>query len=120
MTMTAVGAYLKTLRQERGLTQKDVATYVDVSIKMIGEWEKGINEPKIGFMARLLEILQGTPEDIQQLITSAQQSEDGIELAKQTMQRRRLSDEELALFERLPEHRRQLLASVAQEMLQND
>ena len=44
---------LKSLRQELGLTQKQLAEKVNVSKGMISFWENGIHEPTLSNLIRL-------------------------------------------------------------------
>ena len=41
------------IRKERGLTQDAIAKAIGVSQKAIDFWEKGINEPKASYVAKL-------------------------------------------------------------------
>lgn len=49
---------LKELRQEKGLTQAEVAKSVKTSQRNIGRWENGENEPTASFIAKLAEFFQ--------------------------------------------------------------
>ena len=44
---------LKELRQEKGVTQKELATAIGVSFAAISFWETGINEPKVSYILAL-------------------------------------------------------------------
>ena len=41
------------LREERNLTQADVANAINTSITNIGRWEKGLNEPTANYLIQL-------------------------------------------------------------------
>lgn len=53
---------LKTVRIEKGLTQKDVAEKLNVSQVMYQTWEKGIRNPKEDTIKRLAKALEVEPE----------------------------------------------------------
>lgn len=44
---------LKEMREERHLTQNEVAQQIQTSQTNIGRWEKGLNEPTASFLVRL-------------------------------------------------------------------
>lgn len=44
---------LKELRQEKGLTQSEVAKAINTSQRNIGRWENGENEPTASFIVQL-------------------------------------------------------------------
>ncbi len=44
---------IKELRQERGLTQAELAKAINTSQRNIGRWENGENEPTASFISRL-------------------------------------------------------------------
>ena len=52
---------IKELRQERGLTQAEVANAIKTSQRNIGRWENGENEPTASFIFLLAEIFSCTP-----------------------------------------------------------
>ena len=49
---------LKELREERNLTQNDVATAICTTRTNIGRWEKGENEPSAYFVVRLADFFE--------------------------------------------------------------
>lgn len=53
---------LKTVRIEKGLTQKDVAEKLNVSQVIYQKWEKGIRNPKEDTIKRLAKALEVEPE----------------------------------------------------------
>lgn len=46
------------LREERNLSQTDVANAISTSRTNIGRWEKGLNEPASGFLIKLAEFFE--------------------------------------------------------------
>ena len=51
---------LKELREERHLTQNDIAKEIKTSQTNIGRWEKELNEPAASFLIRLADFFQGS------------------------------------------------------------
>ncbi len=49
---------LKELREERDLTQNDVATAINTTRTNVGRWEKGENEPSANFVVRLADFFE--------------------------------------------------------------
>ena len=49
---------LKELREERNLTQNDVATAIRTTRTNIGRWEKGENEPSANFVMQLADFFE--------------------------------------------------------------
>lgn len=50
----SIGQKIKELRQERNLSQLKLAKEIGVSQKAIDYWERGINEPKAGYIITLV------------------------------------------------------------------
>ena len=57
-----VGKRIKELRTERRISQQALAKAVGVSQKAIDYWERGINEPKAGYIALLCEFFGVTAD----------------------------------------------------------
>ena len=51
MDQIRIGAFLKALRKEKGLTQEQLAEKLAVSGRTVSRWETGSNMPDIGMMA---------------------------------------------------------------------
>lgn len=49
---------LKTLREERNLSQLEVAKGIDTSQRNIGRWESGSNEPSSSFVIKLADFFE--------------------------------------------------------------
>jgi len=47
---------LKELREEKGLTQLDVADAIGVNYRTIGQYERGVNEPDIDTIKKLCKL----------------------------------------------------------------
>lgn len=57
MNLTKFGAFIVSLREESGITQKELAKKIGVKPKLIAMWEKGICPPradKVSDLARAL------------------------------------------------------------------
>ena len=54
--MFNVGKRIYELRTENGLSQAQLAQLVGVSQKAIDYWERGVNEPKVGYVVILVEV----------------------------------------------------------------
>lgn len=48
-----IGKIIKQLRQERDLTQEDVATHLGISFQSISKWERGDGYPDITMLPAL-------------------------------------------------------------------
>ena len=49
---------LKTIREEKQLSQKDIANRLNVPISTYANWEQGRREPSIADIFRIIEILE--------------------------------------------------------------
>lgn len=114
MAMTNVGVYLKTLRDEHGLTLDDVANAAGVTDRAVAAWEKGKNTPSIENIRGALGILKGAWEDIVDLLKAGKTAQDARDLAKWRAKNPVvLTDDERALLDSLsPEQRRALFEHI--------
>lgn len=55
---------LKSLRLDKGLSQKKLATMIDVSQQCISEWENGDNEPTLTSLWKLSDVLEITIDEL--------------------------------------------------------
>lgn len=55
---------LKSLRLDKGLSQKKLATMIDVSQQCISEWENGNNEPTLTSLWKLSDVLEITIDEL--------------------------------------------------------
>ncbi len=60
--MEAVARYLATLREGQKLSQKQVGDAVGVSDRQVSNWEKGENQPKLGYVPALRRMLDELTE----------------------------------------------------------
>ena len=86
MQQKAVGSYLESLRQGRGLSHDDVAIVVGVSGRQVKRWEQGESVPSSQHLALLLDLLRGSPVDTQALYTNRKSTiQDGLRLAEERL-----------------------------------
>ncbi len=64
MDLEKIGKFIKEQRQEKGLTQKQIAENFGITAKAVSKWECGQNAPDIGFLDKLSEILDVTINEI--------------------------------------------------------
>ena len=80
MDQIKVGAFLKDLRREKGITQEQLAEELGVSGRTISRWENGNNMPDISL---LVEIAEYFDVSIPEIIKGERKSEDMKEEAKE-------------------------------------
>lgn len=54
--MEKLGARIKELRLEKGLTQLQLGKLIGVSQKAIDYWERSVNEPKASYIVALVKV----------------------------------------------------------------
>ena len=80
MDQKKVGAFLKDLRREKGITQEQLAEELGVSGRTISRWETGNNMPDISL---LVEIAEFFDVSIPEIIKGERKSEDMKEETKE-------------------------------------
>ena len=80
MDQIKVGAFLKDLRREKGITQEQLAEELGVSGRTISRWETGNNMPDISL---LVEIAEYFDVSIPEIIKGKRKSEDMKEETKE-------------------------------------
>ena len=80
MDQIKVGAFLKDLRKEKGITQEQLAEELGVSGRTISRWETGNNMPDISL---LVEIAEYFDVSIPEIIKGKRKSEDMKEETKE-------------------------------------
>lgn len=81
MSGTAVGAYFRTLRERKGVSQEALGRLLDVSGKQIYNWERGNHKPGSEALVGLMGILGGSVEHLRQLFRDGATEQQGEELA---------------------------------------
>lgn len=81
MDQLRIGAFLKALRKEKGLTQEQLAEKLNVSGRTISRWETGSNMPDIG---TLVELAVFFDVSIPEIISGERKSESMNQETKET------------------------------------
>lgn len=58
MNQICVGRYIKTLRLQRGMTQKDLAEKLNLSFQAVSKWEQGETLPDTALLLDLADLLE--------------------------------------------------------------
>ena len=67
-----IGAFLRDLRKEKGLTQEELAEKFGVSSRSVSRWENGNTMPELGILVELAEYYE---VDIKEVIDGERKSE---------------------------------------------
>ena len=59
-----LGQKIKKLRNEKGLTQKDLADQVHVTFQTVSKWEKDENEPDVSTLKELSKLFDVTVDQL--------------------------------------------------------
>ncbi len=59
-----MGNYIKELREQRKLSQKDLADKLKLDNRTISKWERGTSAVDITYLVQLADILKTTPEEL--------------------------------------------------------
>ena len=81
MDQVRIGAFLKTLRKEKGLTQEQLAEQLYISGRTVSRWETGSNMPDIGMLVELAEFYDVS---IPEIINGERKSENMDQKIKET------------------------------------
>ncbi|MFT4004727.1 MAG: helix-turn-helix transcriptional regulator [Lacrimispora sp.] len=76
MQNSKVGDIIRTLRLERGMTQKQLADEMNISDKAVSKWERGLGLPDISLIPELSDLLG---IDIQNLLSGDMTPNDFVE-----------------------------------------
>ena len=82
MDLIKVGAFLQTLRKEKGLTQEQLAEQVGVARRTVSRWETGSNMPDLDI---LLELADFYSVDLREILDGERKSEQMNEQLKETV-----------------------------------
>lgn len=64
MSTTNFGEYIRTLREEKNMSQYQLGTLVGVTDKAVSKWENGYAKPKADVVLKLSEILSVSAETL--------------------------------------------------------
>lgn len=81
MDQIRIGAFLKTLRKEKELTQEQLAEQLYISGRTVSRWETGSNMPDIGMLVELAEFYDVS---IPEIINGERKSENMDQKIKET------------------------------------
>lgn len=73
MDKVKLGEYIAETRKARGLTQREMAEALNVSVSAVSKWERGINCPDLTLISPITELLDVTP---QELLTQTKQNKE--------------------------------------------
>ena len=65
MDQNKMGKFIKELREEKGLTQKDIGDKLHITDNSVSKWERGINAPDIYYLGPLSEMLGVTVTELE-------------------------------------------------------
>ena len=82
MDLIKVGAFLQTLRKEKGLTQEQLAEQVGVARRTVSRWETGSNMPDLDI---LLELADFYSVDLREILDGERKSKQMNEELKETV-----------------------------------
>jgi transcriptional regulator with XRE-family HTH domain len=97
MGMTSVAAYLRVLREQRGLSREKLAEMIDTSGNTIWRIEDGRQEPGGALLLNLIAAVRGSYEDVRRLLAE----DNGGEAAGRELAELRVSRAEFAKIEEL-------------------
>ena len=89
MDQIKIGAFLRTLRKEKNLTQEQLAEQLGVSGRTISRWETGSNMPDISLLAAIAEIYDVS---IPEIIDGERKSEKMTEEVKNVEEAKEVAD----------------------------
>ena len=81
MDQIKIGAFLKELRKEKGLTQEQLAEKLNVSGRTVSRWETGSNMPDIGMLVVIADLYEVS---IPEIIAGERKSEKMNQETRQT------------------------------------
>ena len=82
MNQQKIGSFLKKLRNEKGITQENLAEQFGVSSRTVSRWENGNNMPDISI---LVEIAEFYDVDIREIIDGERKSENMTQETKEVL-----------------------------------
>lgn len=59
-----IGSRIRRYREERGLSQKQLAELIGVKNSRVSNWEQGLNRPDADILAALCRVLQVSPSEL--------------------------------------------------------
>ena len=71
-----IGTRIRKYREDRGLSQKELAQLIDVSNSRVSNWEQGINRPDADILAAICTALNVSPSELLDVRLSADNLND--------------------------------------------
>ena len=84
MNPKKIGAFMQSLRKEKGLTQEQLAEQFNVSNRTVSRWETGTNMPDISLLVELAEFYS---VDIREMIDGERKNENMNQEEKDTLRK---------------------------------
>lgn len=82
MDMKKIGAFLKALRKEKGLTQEQAGEIFMVTGRTVSRWETGVNMPDLGLLVQIAEFYD---VDLNEIFSGERRNEDMDKKLKDTL-----------------------------------
>lgn len=82
MDMKKIGAFLKALRKEKGLTQEQAGEIFIVTGRTVSRWETGVNMPDLGLLVQIAEFYD---VDLNEIFSGERRNEDMDKKLKDTL-----------------------------------
>lgn len=106
--MNSVNENIKKYRIFRGLTQRDLALYLNKATNVVSNWENGVHSPDIESLRKICDVLEVTPNQIFGLEENPEYEKHLQLLAKYGDEIVRLEKEKKSIDERIDEIRRHI------------
>lgn len=74
-----IGTFIKDLRKEKGMTQKELADALHITDRAVSKWERGLNAPDIALLEPLSELLEVSVGELIRGERAEQPKSDGEE-----------------------------------------
>lgn len=85
-----IGKKLRSLRKDKGLSQKELAALICVSLKSVKNWELDISDPSLISLCRILDVFRISADEFLGRTPSESISLEGMSQAEQRKIRRAL------------------------------
>ena len=82
MDMKKIGAFLKALRKEKGLTQEQAGEIFMVTGRTVSRWETGVNMPDLGLLVQIAEFYD---VELDEIFSGERKNEDMDKKLKDTL-----------------------------------
>lgn len=114
--MKVVGAYVRALRDDCGMTQIDLAVAAKLSEKTIRNLESGRHDPKIEKLAEIVQIVKGSILHLAQLMHPDATLDVAKRLVNEVRSGTGFTDDQRMVLENLSPEQKDAVMRVAQQM----